>query len=195
MKFRAISRPLLGAGVLSLLAAGLLFVRGNHTMNASERPGDVAPGPTSRVSTSPRRGTDVAGKSLPVEQSQAFREPLSVQLEKIEAADTLASLEPYLHSTVPEIRAAAVNAMIRIGDSAAVPLLEAAASGLPEKEAAPLLEAARFLELPDASEFFSEKAAVPAPGEAGGRKLSGVGNRKRDATHAAPVKDDQGPLN
>jgi hypothetical protein len=113
--------------------------------------------------------------------------------ESIEAAESPAVLAPYLSSRVPEVRAAAVDAMIRLGDSAAVPLLETAARNLPAEEAAPLLEAARFLALPDASGLMTKKAAMPGPREVGGRKPLGMRDRKRAAQPATPNGDDQAP--
>jgi len=110
--------------------------------------------------------------------------------ESIEAAESPAVLEPYLSSSVPEVRAAAVDAMIRLGDSTAVPLLEAAARTLPAEEAVPLLEAARFLALPDASGVVTGKAATPRPREMNGRKPLGMRDRKRAAPPATPNGDD-----
>lgn len=114
-------------------------------------------------------------------------------LESIEAAESPAVLAPYLSSSVPEVRAAAVDAMIRLGDSSAAPLLEAAARTLSTEDAAPLLEAARFLALPDASGLIAGKTAVPRPREVGGRKSPGMGSRKRDTQPAAPQGNDQAP--
>jgi hypothetical protein len=93
-------------------------------------------------------------------------ESLPVLLEKIEAAETPAVLDPYLSSGRPEVRVAAVDAMLRLGDSAAVPLLDAAARKLPPEDGAALSDAARFLELPDAVDFFQRSSAAPKPPEA-----------------------------
>jgi hypothetical protein len=114
-------------------------------------------------------------------------------LESIEAAESPAALEPYLSSSVLEVRAAAVDAMIRLGDSSAVPMLEVAARTLPAEEAAPLLDAARFLALPDASDLIAGKTAAPQPREMGGRKPLSMRNRKRDAQPVTPNGDDQSP--
>lgn len=113
-------------------------------------------------------------------------------LESIEAAESPAVLAPYLSSSVPEVREAAVDAMIRLGDSAAVPLLEATARSLSAEEAAPFLEAARFLALPDASDLIVGKDAAPRPREVGGRKPMSMRIRKRQVP-AAPNEDDQAP--
>jgi len=83
-------------------------------------------------------------------------------LQAIEAAESPTVVEPYLSSSVPEVRSAAVDALIRIGDSAAVPSLEAAARDLSPEEAAPLLEAARFLALPDATGLNGQMTAQHA---------------------------------
>lgn len=108
----------------------------------------------------------------------------------IEAAESPAALVPYLTSSVPEVRAAAVDALIRLGDSAAVPLLETAAHQLPQEDAGPLLEAARFLALPDATGILSRKAgAPPLPKETGSGKRWGMLSRK-PAEQVVPAEDD-----
>jgi hypothetical protein len=163
-----------------------------------------AKSPPEPVQSSAERRIEPARPGLPAstpfrEESGAARilaeSPASTAaaLEGIEAAESPAALEPYLSSSVPGVRAAAVDALIRLGDSAAVPLLEVAARTLPADEAAPLLEAARFLSLPDASGVIAGKATTPQPREVGGRKPLSMRNRKRDAQPATPSGDDQAP--
>jgi hypothetical protein len=119
--------------------------------------------------TSEERQVEASNVSPPFSEK---RHPASMpieailqDLEQIEAAQSPVALAPYLRSRESEVRAAAVDALIRIGDSAAIPLLEAAAGALSEQEAAPLLEAARFLSLPDASSLPTGKAPTPRDGK------------------------------
>ncbi|GAA5147545.1 hypothetical protein GCM10023213_42350 [Prosthecobacter algae] len=67
-------------------------------------------------------------------------------------AKELPKIQPYLLHPDPEIRAAALQGMIDLGDAAAGPLLRAAAPLAPSPaEAKNLREAADFVELPSAS--------------------------------------------
>lgn len=66
-------------------------------------------------------------------------------------AEELPVIEPYLLHPDPEIREAALDAMLTLGDAAASPLLRAAAAqAYSPHEAVELLEAADYLELPSA---------------------------------------------
>jgi len=114
-------------------------------------------------------------------------------LQNIETAESPAALAPYLSASDPAVRAATVDVMLRLGDSAAVPLLESAAHQLSAEDAAPLLEAARFLALPDATAFLgAKKPEMPAPKEMGGRKPRGMMGRK-STEQAAPAEDGSPP--
>lgn len=67
-------------------------------------------------------------------------------------ARELPKLRPYLTHPDPEMREAALQGMITLGDVSAVPLLRAAAKEATDpKEMSALLEAAQYLELPPAS--------------------------------------------
>lgn len=67
-------------------------------------------------------------------------------------AKELPKIQPYLLHPDPEIREAALNGMLVLGDAAASPLLRAAAKQIASpEEAAKMLEAAGYLELPSAS--------------------------------------------
>ena len=58
-------------------------------------------------------------------------------------------IQPYLLSPDPELRAAAVDAMVVLGDASASPLLrEAAAKVSSTQEALKMIEAAAYVELP-----------------------------------------------
>jgi hypothetical protein len=67
-------------------------------------------------------------------------------------ASALPRIQPYLTHSDPEIREAAKNGMIVLGDSAAAPLLrEASRKMATPQEATALLEAADYMELPSGS--------------------------------------------
>jgi hypothetical protein len=68
------------------------------------------------------------------------------------SASELPKIQPYLLHSDPEIRAAALEGMIQLGDAAAAPLLRAAAQlATSPEEADALREAAAFVELPSGS--------------------------------------------
>ena len=70
----------------------------------------------------------------------------------------LPKIEPYLLHSNAEIREAAMDAMITLGDASAVPLLRKAAAEIADpREAVELLEAADFVELPPAKLNFRKK--------------------------------------
>lgn len=159
-----------------------------------------AASPPSPVQHSEERRVETAGSDSVVSASSpegspaapmSTESPASIAsiLERIEAAESPVVLAPYLSSGVPEVRVAAVDAMIRLGDSAAVPLLEAAARTFPAEEAIPLLEAARLLALPDASDLPSGKSQAPHDG----RKPRTMGIPKREARPAAFRRESQTP--
>ncbi|HSP43104.1 MAG TPA: hypothetical protein VLO11_09550 [Luteolibacter sp.] len=82
----------------------------------------------------------------------------SAAMEKMNDAATtydpaqLAVIRPYLASADPELRSAAVDAMIVLGDASAGAMLREAAARLQsEEEAQSMLEAADYVELPPAN--------------------------------------------
>lgn len=97
------------------------------------------------------------------------------QLSVTYDAKELPKLEPYLLHPDPEVRKAAMNGMVVLGDSAAAPLLRRAAEKAPTpQEAVALTEAADFMELPEGSfipkERVKEGTRVPLEGKPGERK-------------------------
>lgn len=81
-------------------------------------------------------------------------------------AKALPRIEPYLLHADPEIREAAKNGMINLGDAAAGPMLRKASQNAPTpQEAVALLEAANFVELPSGSVILKkrDKPAKAAP--------------------------------
>ena len=89
-------------------------------------------------------------------------------------AKALSDIEPYLLHPDPEVRQAAMNGMIVLGDAAAGPLLRKAAEKAPTpKEAVALTEAADYIELPAGTfvpkDRVSPGTRIPAQGTPGGR--------------------------
>jgi len=82
--------------------------------------------------------------------------------------------DPRAVQTEPDASIEIALEAIEAAESPAVPLLESAADELPGTEAAPLLEAARFLRLPDAPGLLDGKAAMPLPRESGDRTSPGA---------------------
>jgi hypothetical protein len=86
------------------------------------------------------------------EETAAAREKILEEIQDAaityDAAE-LSRIEPYLLHADPEIRQAAMNGMIVLGDKAAAPLLRKAAELAPSpQEAVALIEAAEYVELP-----------------------------------------------
>lgn len=68
------------------------------------------------------------------------------------SAEELPKIQPYLSHPDPEVRAAAIQGMITIGEPAAAPLLRAAAQlAVSTEEAKAMKEAADYVELPPGS--------------------------------------------
>lgn len=89
-------------------------------------------------------------------------------------AKELPKIQPFLIHTDPEVRAAALEGVLILGDAAGSPLLRQAASTLKDpREAVKYLEAADYLELPSGSLLAGKKkasgttskAATPSKGE------------------------------
>ena len=129
---------------------------------SATRPPDAvasyAPNPTvAPLSTSGRNPvSDNPNSSPPVPLvDESSRERILTELQ--EAATTydaahLPKIEPYLSHPDAELRTAAVNAVITLGDSAGAPLLRAASSLIKDpREAVALLDAAEYMELPSGS--------------------------------------------
>jgi len=171
------------SAVLAIVAVPvlfLLFALGRSFQSASplSQPSDTVPlrgRPEAHPSVSERpKSRAQTAPAIPLQ-------PLSLDLEKIETAETPSALGPYLASSSPEVRAAAKDAMLRLGDSAASPMLEAAAVSLPPEEAVSFLEAARFLALPDATGFSNRRhSAAPRSPGSDPQKAWGVGRRMRE---------------
>jgi len=114
------------------------------------------------------RPADPAGAPQAVNTSQdASRQDVIGKLQELAVTYDPAQLpviRPYLMNADPAIRAAAVNAMVILGDAAAAPMLRDAARLLASPdEAKTCLRQAAYLELPPVS---SEELAAKADGTA-----------------------------
>jgi hypothetical protein len=124
--------------------------------------------PEEKLSDDQRR--EILGK---IEQASVTYDPKGLPL-----------LEPYLLHPDPEVRTAALNGMIVLGEAGGAPLLrEAAKKASTPKEAVALTEAADYLELPAGSfipaERTAEGARLPNSGEAGQRSRPKLVPRER----------------
>ncbi len=109
----------------------------------------IATAPGESVATSEPHATPaqplVSTSRLPVgEAAHQMIETLTVTYD----AASVPSLARFLAHTDPEIRAAAREGLVQLGERAAIPFLEEAAKTAPGDEAVALREAAEFLALP-----------------------------------------------
>jgi hypothetical protein len=114
--------------------------------------------PETQASASDHTGgnpQDAAARQIDPAEAEKIRVEA---LEKIHDASVsydpaeLPVIRPYLLSSDPELRAAAVDAMIVLGDASAGPMLREAAKSLAsEEEAKQMLKAADYVELPPAN--------------------------------------------
>lgn len=163
---------LVAGGAVLLIAAGVVFVP-----RSADDPSPSAPESNARVHDSKSEGRTEAASPEQRRGVSAKPETLSDEkrieiLNEIEQASVtydakaLPQIEPYLLHPDAEVRAAAMNGMIVLGDSAAAPLLrKAAESAATPKESVALSEAADYMELP-AGTFVPKQRAE----QSGGRK-------------------------
>jgi hypothetical protein len=158
---------LLAGGAILLIAAGVMLVpRSKDTPPAAE------PSRTEQTaavsSKSGARESDAAakpeGEAKPAAISDEERMTILNGIEQASVtydAKALADIEPYLLHPDAEVRQAAMNGMIVLGDAAAGPLLRKAAEKAPTpKEAVALTEAAEYIELP-AGTFVPKDRVTP----------------------------------
>jgi hypothetical protein len=129
-------------------------------LTSSERAGSSAlsraHSPPSRPHTSLRIGEPTIDNSAVADEAIAPAKEAAIEMIQ-DAATTydpaqLAVIRPYLTSVDPELRAAAVDAMIVLGDASAGAMLRLAAAGNPSgEEAAAMMKAADYVELPPAN--------------------------------------------
>lgn len=114
--------------------------------------------PEPRVSESVSTGGNPQDAATPQIESDEVVKIREQALEKIHDASVsydaaeLPVIRPYLLSSDPVLRAAAVDAMIVLGDASAGPMLREAARSLEsQEEAKQMLKAADYVELPPAN--------------------------------------------
>lgn len=154
-------RLVLGLAACLVIASGVLvFTRRNDEAGkTSERPPSekVVEGKETKsgnaMPSSPGSKEEIAGKADPAALDDKQRDELLAEIEQISVtydAKELPKLDPYLLHPDAEVRKAAMNGMVVLGDSAAAPLLRKAAEMAPTpQEAVALTEAAEFMELPE----------------------------------------------
>jgi len=164
------SRILLAAGgACLLLAAGGLYLQGKK----GDSPVASRDTPPPAAKTEAKReplSSQTEAPAPPVQPAEKLSdEQRKVILGKIEEASVtydpqgLPLIEPYLLHPDPEVRTAALNGMIILGESGAAPMLRTAAKNAPTpKEAVALTEAADYLELPSGSFVPEERTAAGA---------------------------------
>lgn len=109
---------------------------------------------TTSLSSYPPRTSDLRNSRV-VQKSQILEELRAAAITYNREA--LPLIEPHLYSTDPEVRQAAVEAIILLGAKEGAPLLrKASASWDDRNEAAQLLEKADYLELPSGNLLFRE---------------------------------------
>jgi hypothetical protein len=113
----------------------------------------------------PAEGQQVADRSIADTASLARGE---AALALLDAISEPASAVPYLDHPSAEVREAALNALLRMGDaSAAAPLRAAAARRATPAETAAYNEAAAWLELPPMGTHRKERAAARGSSSSG----------------------------
>jgi len=193
MKPRTIA---MAGGAVLLIAAGVVFVP-----RSKEAP---TPGDTARTEQSAPQSAKIEdrGSATPSKpdagtapkQPALTDEERATILNEIEQssvtydAKALPSIEPYLLHPDPEVRQAAMNGMIVLGDAAAGPLLRNAAGKAPNpKEAVALGEAADYIELPSGTFVPKERTA---PGTRLPKEAKGPESRRPKSPPASPAKGE-----
>ena len=172
------SRHFLTSIAASLVLGGVLvFALRSKTKEEAPGPPFAASPPSVSTKANSRpapphasSGEDDADKADEVALTDPEREALLAEIEQLSVtydAKELPKIEPYLLHRDPEVRQAAMNGMIVLGDTAAAPLLREAAKKVPTpQEAVALTEAAEYMELPAGSfipkDRTKEGARVPS---------------------------------
>jgi len=185
----------MAGGAVLLIAAGVMLVpKSKETQPAGETARKEQTIPPSSKSDTRESATppNSGGETSPKQAALADDERIAILNEIEQAAVTydakaLPSIEPYLLHPDPEVRQAAMNGMVILGDAAAGPLLRKAAGNAPTpKEAVALGEAADYVELP-AGTFVPKERTAPGtrlPKEA---KPS---ERRRPKSPSAPAEGE-----
>ena len=155
----------MAGGAVLLIAAVVMLVPRSKEASPSGDAGRTEQ-TTRQATKSDERETGPQGGQAEVEQTPPTDEARATILKEIEQASVtydakaLPDIEPYLLHPDPEVRQAALNGMLILGDAAAGPLLRKAAGKAPTpKEAVALSEAADYVELPAGSFVPKERTA------------------------------------
>ncbi|WP_035601352.1 HEAT repeat domain-containing protein [Haloferula sp. BvORR071] len=190
-------------GVCLLLAAGGLFLNGKKTAEPSAQ---VQESKVHETPAKPEQRPDAptsqsSAKSAPEKLSDEQRTAI---LGKIEEASVtydpkgLPLIEPYLLHPDPEVRSAALNGMIVLGESGAAPMLREASKRAPTpKEAVALEETAAYLELPSGTFVTKDRTApgsrVPNKGDAAERSRPKLGPKPKTEVSPPPGPQKTAP--
>ncbi len=186
---------LIAGGALLLIAAGgMLWPQSEEagptvkTSRASQATPQVAAGNDRGRLAPPEADAEPSATGLRDEERSVILNTIE-QASVTYDAKALPLIEPYLLHQDPEIRLAAMNGMIVLGEAAAGPLLrKAAEKSTSPKEAVALSEAADFVELPSGT-------FVPKDRTSPGTRKPGK-PRERPKSRLAPAaqpKDDPSP--
>lgn len=185
----------MAGGAVLLIAAGVILVprsKDAPPVVDTAKTGQAAP----QASKGDARGLVAQPKTegeTPAKPTALTEEERLVIFNEIEQASVtydakaLPDIEPYLLHPNPEVRQAAMNGMVVLGDAAAGPLLRKAAEKAPTpKEAVALGEAADYVELPSGTFIPKERTA------SGTRKASEGKPGERSRPRLAPKPAPQG---
>ena len=185
---------LIAGGALLLIAAGGMLLPQSKkegptvlTSRASQASPEVVTGDDQVRLTPSKAIAEPSDKGLRDEERSVILNTIE-QASVTYDAKALPLIEPYLLHQDPEVRRAAMNGMIVLGEAAAGPLLrKAAEKSTSPKEAVALSEAADFVELPSGTFVPKERAAVGTrmPGKPGERlkpRLTPSAQPKEDPT-------------
>jgi hypothetical protein len=166
MKSRSLS---FAAGVLMLVALVLVW----RPWSPEDHPSDDFVAPRKATTTTSQDISTAPSIAIPDGRNNKQRDAASpIDKEGVlnEIHDASVTYDPsqlpkiaaFLHHADEQIRQAAIDGMIVLGDSAAAPILrEAAKTALSAKEAVALEEAAAYMELPSARNVLRSKEKKP----------------------------------
>lgn len=150
------------------VAAVFFFMAGGPQTGLPGKPSPNAvassPSVSTRMNQAASPGSASSSSSAELETSKSVVAPVKLPEAKPEvlefiheaaisySAEELPKIQPFLQHPDPEVRAAALQGMITLGDAAAAPLLRNAAQfAISAEEAAALRQAADYVELPSGS--------------------------------------------
>ncbi|MBB5036719.1 HEAT repeat domain-containing protein [Prosthecobacter dejongeii] len=157
----------------AVLAVGVLMMVAFQAGGSPEKPGITGPAkpPANALPAADQAANKPEPVTAPVSKLVPDDAPREVLLEAINDVATtydpveLPKIKPYLLHPDAEVRKAALDGMVVLGDAAASPLLrDAARQVTSNKEAIEMMQAAEYLELPSATGLLKSGAAKPQAG-------------------------------